>query len=298
MKNGLIREITSTFGSISRLRSRVLALLALSALFAALLAASACFQGTQRSLVLTSTTSTYDSGLLDHIIPPFEEKHNAHVRVISVGTGQALAIAARGDADVVLVHAPSLELQFVEEGNGIDRTYVMYNDFVVLGPPEDPARVSGLTTGPEVFRRIAESGSRFASRGDESGTHVKEKELWSEAGVESVESEDWYLSLGQGMGGTITTANELGAYTLTDRGTYLARRDLNLVIVSEGDEQLFNPYHVIMVNPEKYLQVQSELAESFIAFLVSPETQERIKDFRRDEFGLSLFNPVHLEQTP
>lgn len=285
-------------GIPANLWAQGIALLALAALLPTLLAASACFQGTQRSLVLTTTTSTYDSGLLDHIIPPFEEEHNAHVRVISVGTGQALAIAARGDADVVLVHAPSLELQFVEEGNGVDRTYVMYNDFVVLGPPEDPARVSGLTTGPEVFRRIAESGSRFASRGDESGTHVKEKELWSQAGVESVESEDWYLSLGQGMGGTITTANELGAYTLTDRGTYLARRDLNLVIVSEGDEQLFNPYHVIMVNPEKYLQVQSELAESFIAFLVSTETQERIKDFRRDEFGLSLFNPVHLEDAP
>lgn len=282
----------------ANLWARGLALLALAALLPTLLAGSSCFQGTQRSLVLTTTTSTYDSGLLDHIIPPFEEEHNAHVRVISVGTGQALAIAARGDADVVLVHAPSLELQFVEEGNGIDRTYVMYNDFVVLGPPDDPARVSGLTTGPEVFRRIAESGSRFASRGDESGTHVKEIELWSQAGVESVESEDWYLSLGQGMGGTITTANELGAYTLTDRGTYLARRDLNLVIVSEGDEQLFNPYHVIMVNPEKYLQVQSELAESFIAFLVSPETQERIKDFRRDEFGISLFNPANLEETP
>ena len=298
MKNGLIREITSTFGNIGRLRSRVLALLALSALFAALLAATACFQGAERSLVLTTTTSTYDSGLLDHIIPPFEDEHNAHVRVISVGTGQALAIAARGDADVVLVHAPSLELQFVEEGNGVDRTYVMYNDFVVLGPPHDPAQASGLTNASDAFRRIAATGSKFASRGDESGTHVKETEMWTEAGVESVEAEDWYLSLGQGMGGTLTTANELGAYTLTDRGTFLARKELNLVIVAEGDERLFNPYHVIMVNPDKYLQVQSELADAFIQFLISPETQQRIADFRRDEFGLSLFNPVHLEEMP
>ena len=273
-------------------------LLTLVALPAILLPATACFQGAERSLVLTTTTSTYDSGLLDHIIPPFEEEHNAHVRVISVGTGQALAIAARGDADVVLVHAPSLELQFVEEGNGVDRTYVMYNDFVVLGPPADPAQASGLSDGAEAFRRIAESGSRFASRGDESGTHVKEKEMWSEAGVESVESQDWYLSLGQGMGGTLTTANELGAYTLTDRGTFLARKELSLVIMAEGDERLFNPYHVIMVNPDKYIQVQSELADAFIQFLISPETQQRIADFRRDEFGLSLFNPVHLEESP
>ena len=287
-----------TFGYTGLFRARALALLALSALLATLLAATACFQSTERSLVLTTTTSTYDSGLLDHIIPPFEDEHNAHVRIISVGTGQALAIAARGDADVVLVHAPSLELQFVEEGNGIERTYVMYNDFIVLGPPHDPAQASGLSDASETLRRIAETGSRFASRGDESGTHVKEKEMWSDAGVESVESEDWYLSLGQGMGGTITTANELGAYTLTDRGTFLARKDLNLVIIAEGDERLFNPYHVIMVNPDKYIQVQTELAQAFIEFLISTETQERIKDFRRDEFGLSLFNPVHLEEAP
>ena len=287
-----------TFGYTGLFRARALALLALSALLATLLAATACFQSTERSLVLTTTTSTYDSGLLDHIIPPFEDEHNAHVRIISVGTGQALAIAARGDADVVLVHAPSLELQFVEEGNGIERTYVMYNDFIVLGPPHDPAQASGLSDASEALRRIAETGSRFASRGDESGTHVKEKEMWSDAGVESVESEDWYLSLGQGMGGTITTANELGAYTLTDRGTFLARKDLNLVIIAEGDERLFNPYHVIMVNPDKYIQVQSELAQAFIEFLISNKTQERIKDFRRDEFGLSLFNPVHLEEAP
>ena len=287
-----------TFGYTGPFRAWALALLALSALLATLLAATACFQSTERSLVLTTTTSTYDSGLLDHIIPPFEDEHNAHVRIISVGTGQALAIAARGDADVVLVHAPSLELQFVEEGNGIERTYVMYNDFIVLGPPHDPAQASGLSDASEALRRIAESEAKFASRGDESGTHVKEKEMWSDAGVESVESEDWYLSLGQGMGGTITTANELGAYTLTDRGTYLARKDLNLVIIAEGDERLFNPYHVIMVNPDKYIQVQTELAQAFIEFLISTETQERIKDFRRDEFGLSLFNPVHLEEAP
>ena len=274
-------------------RGRVAVLVALAA--AALLASMACFQDTSRSLVLTTTTSTYDSGLLDYIIPPFEEEYNANVRVISVGTGQALAIGARGDADVVLVHAPSLEEKFVADGNGVNRTYVMYNDFVILGPQEDPAGISGLDDGPEAFRRIAATGSIFASRGDESGTHIKEKELWVESGVGLPESEDWYLSLGQGMGGTLTTANELGAYTLTDRGTFLSRKNLNLEIMAEGDETLFNPYHIIIVNPEKYIQVQKELAEAFVDFLISRETQERIKEFRREEYGISLFSPVHLE---
>ena len=272
---------------------RVAVLAALVA--AALLVSMACFQDTSRSLVLTTTTSTYDSGLLDYIIPPFEEEYNANVRVISVGTGQALAIGARGDADVVLVHAPSLEEKFVADGNGVNRTYVMYNDFVILGPQEDPAGISGLEDGPEAFRRIAATGSIFASRGDESGTHIKEKELWVEAGVGIPESEDWYLSLGQGMGGTLTTANELGAYTLTDRGTFLSRKNLNLEILAEGDETLFNPYHIIIVNPEKYIQVQNELAEAFVEFLISRETQERIREFRREEYGISLFSPVHLE---
>ena len=276
-------------------RGRVAVFVTLVAVLVALLVSMACFQDTSRSLVLTTTTSTYDSGLLDYIIPPFEEEYNASVRVISVGTGQALAIGARGDADVVLVHAPSLEEKFVEDGNGVMRTYVMYNDFVILGPQEDPAGISGLDDGPEAFRRIAAMGSIFASRGDESGTHVKEKELWGEAGVGEPESEDWYLALGQGMGGTLTTANELGAYTLTDRGTFLSRKNLNLEILAQGDETLFNPYHIIIVNPEKYIQVQNELAEAFVEFLVSRETQERIKEFRREEYGLSLFNAVHVE---
>ncbi len=277
------------------IRAWGLALLVLAATLLAALAGGACFGDTSRSLVLTTTTSTYDSGLLDHIIPPFEEEHNARVRVISVGTGQALAIAARGDADVVFVHAPSLEEKFVADGNGVMRTYVMYNDFVILGPESDPAGISGLEDGPEAFRRIAAAGSTFASRGDESGTHVKEMDLWLEAGVGSPGSEDWYLSLGQGMGGTLTTANELGAYTLTDRGTFLSRKDLDLLVLAEGDETLFNPYHVMVVNPERYIQVQKELAEAFVEFLVSRETQERIGEFRREEYGLSLFNPVRLE---
>ena len=263
---------------------------------AILLVSTACFGNTERSLVLTTTTSTYDSGLLDYLIPPFEEEHNARVRVISVGTGQALAIGARGDADVVLVHAPTLEEEFVEDGYGVMRTYVMYNDFVILGPEDDPAGITGLEDGPAAFRRIADTASTFASRGDESGTHVKEKELWEESGVGDPKDEDWYLSLGQGMGGTLTTANELGAYTLTDRGTFLSRKNLNLLILADGDETLFNPYHVIIVNPDMHFEVQMELAEAFVSFLISEETQERIREFRREEYGLSLFNPVHLEE--
>ena len=275
-------------------RGRVAVLVALAA--AALLASMACFQDTSRSLVLTTTTSTYDSGLLDYIIPPFEEEYNANVRVISVGTGQALAIGARGDADVVLVHAPSLEEKFVADGNGVNRTYVMYNDFVILGPQEDPAGISGLDDGPEAFRRIAATGSIFASRGDESGTHIKEKELWGGVGggVAGVGGLVPVAGAGDGRH-TLTTANELGAYTLTDRGTFLSRKNLNLEIMAEGDETLFNPYHIIIVNPEKYIQVQKELAEAFVDFLISRETQERIKEFRREEYGISLFSPVHLE---
>ncbi|MCH9036432.1 MAG: substrate-binding domain-containing protein [Chloroflexi bacterium] len=266
-------------------------------LVAVVLLASACNLKPERSLILATTTSTYDSGLLDVIIPLFEEENNVKVRVIAVGTGQALALGARGDADVVLVHAPQKEEQFVADGFGVDRTYVMYNDFVVLGPPDDPAGIKGLGSVAEAFRRIAETRSTFASRGDESGTHTKEMRLWAEAGIDSPEDEDWYKSLGQGMGGTLTTANEMRAYTLSDRGTYLARTKLDLVVLTEGDEMLFNPYHVMIVNPEKFPNVQAELARLFVDFLLSEETRQAINEFGRDKYGQGLFTPVDVRST-
>lgn len=249
-----------------------------------------------RSLVLATTTSTYDSGLLDAILPAFEDEHNVKVRVIAVGTGQALALAARGDADVILVHAPDRELQFVEDGFGVDRKYVMYNDFVILGPEDDPAGIRGLNDVAEAFRRISATESTFVSRGDESGTHVKEVSLWEAAGISELAEEEWYLSVGQGMGGTLTTANEKGAYTLSDRGTFLSREELDLVVLTEGDEVLFNPYHVMMVNPETFPNVQTELAILFIEFLVKVETQRAIGEFGTDKFGQRLFTPVNLEE--
>ena len=261
----------------------------------ALLVGMACFQDTSRSLVLTTTTSTYDSGLLDYIIPPFEEEYNANVRVISVGTGQALAIGARGDADVVLVHAPSLEEKFVADGNGVNRTYVMYNDFVILGPQEDPAGISGLEGWAGSLQENSGYGVNIRVSGGRVGDARKGEGALGGVGGGGAGVGGLVPVLGQGMGGTLTTANELGAYTLTDRGTFLSRKNLNLEILAEGDETLFNPYHIIIVNPEKYIQVQNELAEAFVGFLISRETQERISEFRREEYGLSLFNPVHLE---
>ena len=254
-----------------------------------------CALSSKRSVKLVTTTSTYDSGLLDAIIPRFEEENNVKVAVIAVGTGQALALGSRGDADVVLVHAPELEQKFVDDGFGIDRRYIMYNDFVILGPGDDPADIRGLSSAAEAFWRIASSGSDFASRGDESGTHIKEKQIWDLAGIETPEGEDWYLSLGQGMGGTLTTANEKKAYTLSDRSTYLSRADLDLEVLVEGDEVLFNPYHAMRLNPERFPDTLAELGRLLIDYLVSPETQRVIGEFGKDKYGQALFTPVQLE---
>ncbi|MFQ5873231.1 MAG: substrate-binding domain-containing protein, partial [Dehalococcoidia bacterium] len=185
---------------------------------------------------------------------------------------------------------------FVADGLGIDRTYVMYNDFVVLGPTDDPAGIRGLTSAAEAFRRIADAGATFMSRGDESGTHIKERAVWTLAEMEPPEGEDWYLSLGQAMGGTLTAANEKKAYTLSDRGTYLSRPNMDLVVLVEGDDILFNPYHVMMVNPERFPDAQTELARLFIEYLVSPQTQQAIEEFGVEKYGESLFTPVQLEE--
>lgn len=242
-------------------------------------------------LILATTTSTENSGLLAYILPDFEAKYNARVEVIAVGTGQALKLGEDGNCDVVLVHARAQEDAFVAAGYGVNRKDVMYNDFVVIGPKDDPAGIKGLTDAAEAFKKIAEARARFISRGDGSGTHVKEKEVWGKAGV--TPEGDWYISAGQGMGAVLTMANELGAYTLADRGTYLARtlEGIDLIILVEGDPILFNPYGIIAVNPQRHPHVNFDLAMSFIHWFTSVPTQKMIGEFGRDKFGQPLFVP-------
>ncbi len=241
-------------------------------------------------LILATTTSTADSGLLDYLLPDFEAIYNVKVDVIAVGTGQALRLAEAGDADVVLVHAREKEDAFVEAGHGVNRQDVMYNDFIIIGPADDPAGIKGMKEAAQAFARIAETKSTFISRGDESGTHTKEKSIWAEAGIEP--EGEWYVSAGQGMGAVLTMANEQMAYTLADRGTYLARtlEGIELVILVEGDAILFNPYGVIAVNPELHPNVNYDLAMAFINWLTSVQVQLKISRFLHPS-GEALFHP-------
>ena len=238
-------------------------------------------------MLLATTTSTYDSGLLDFILPDFEEQTGATVEVVAVGTGAALELGRNGDADVVLVHARELEDAFVEAGYGTQRYDVMYNDFVIIGPEDDPAGIAGVEDAAAAFAAIAEAEAAFISRGDNSGTHNKELNIWESAEIEP--AGDWYQEAGQGMGAVLTIANELHAYTLTDRATYLARLEegLDLPILVEGDEALFNPYGVIPVNPEEHPTVNADLAQAFVAWLIAPETQDLIEAFEAN--GTQLF---------
>lgn len=242
-------------------------------------------------LVLATTTSTETSGLLAEIIPVFEEEHGVTVNVIAVGTGQALQLGEDGNADVLMVHARALEDAFMEAGHGVRREDLMYNDFVIVGPPDDPAGIEGMEDAAAAFAQIAEAEAPFVSRGDESGTHTKEKSIWEVAGIEP--EEEWYISAGQGMGAVLTMADEQTAYTLSDRATYLARtlEGTELVILVEGDPILFNPYGVIAVNPDKGEQINNELANTFIDWLISVRTQEMIGEFGVDQFGAPLFTP-------
>ncbi len=242
-------------------------------------------------LVLATTTSTNDSGLLEYTLPGFEQEFNTKIDVIAVGTGQALKLGEDGNADVVLVHARSSEDKFMDAGHGVRREDVMYNDFVVVGPEADPAGIKGMTNAADAFKKIAESKSIFLSRGDDSGTHVKEKAIWTAAGSEP--SGDWYQSTGLGMGDLLTMANEQLGYTLSDRATYLSRskKGLDLVILVEGDPTLFNPYGVIAVNPEKNPNIQAEMAQKFIDWIISVPTQEKIAEFGKADWGQSLFYP-------
>lgn len=246
----------------------------------------------QRSpVILSTTTSTQDSGLLDVLVPLFERQTGYTVKTIAVGTGQALALAARGEADVVLAHAPALEKKYVAEGKMLDRRLVMYNDFVIIGPPEDPAKIKGTKKAADAMKAIAASGSRFVSRGDNSGTHLLEKSLWRLAGVEPQGA--WYIEAGQGMGATLGIADDRKAYTLTDRGTFLAfQKRVRLPILLEGDKPLLNIYSVMKVDPGNGPRVNAAGGAAFADFMVSAEVQKVIKTFGVDKYGQPLFVPV------
>ena len=245
----------------------------------------------QERLRMSTTTSTENSGLLTVLLPPFEQKANVKVDVISVGTGKALELGKNGDVDVVLVHARAAEDKFVADGFGVNRRDVMYNDFIIVGPEEDPAKVKDTQNAVDAFKKIAEAQAPFISRGDNSGTHQKEKEIWAKAGMKP--EGKWYQESGQGMGEVLTMANEKRAYTLADRGTYLAYTSkVNLKVLNEGDAILYNPYGVIAVNPEKFPNVNYKKAMEFIEWITSPEGQKIIKEFGVDKFGQPLFFPL------
>jgi tungstate transport system substrate-binding protein len=244
-----------------------------------------------RNVILSTTTSTQDSGLLDVLVPLFEKRSVYSVKTISVGTGQSLALAAKGDADVALVHAPSLEKNYVGEGKLRNRRLVMYNDFIVIGPKDDPAKIAKLKSAGAALRAVEQAKAPFVSRGDNSGTHNLEKSLWKAAGIQP--SASWYIESGQGMGATLGIAQERNAYTVTDRGTYLAlQRRITLPILIEGDRVLLNIYSVIEVNPANSPRVNAAGGKAFADFMVSPEAQNLIKSFGVEKFGQPLFMPV------
>jgi len=243
-----------------------------------------------KDMILATTTSTQDSGLLDELIPVFQEETGYVMKVVAVGSGEAMKMGEQGNADVLLVHSPAAEVTFMEAGNGSERTLVMHNDFIIVGPEADPAEIKGTATAAEAFTKIAEAQAPFISRGDDSGTHKAELAIWKKAGI--TPEGDWYQESGQGMGATLKIASEKAAYTLSDRATYLANQDtLALSILVEGDLALLNIYHVITVNPEKYPNLNTEGAKAFAAFLVSEKGQELIGKFGVEKFGSPLFTP-------
>jgi tungstate transport system substrate-binding protein len=243
-----------------------------------------------KDVILSTTTSTVDSGLLDDLIPRFENKTGFRVKTIAVGTGQALAMGEKGEADVLLVHAPASEKKLVDAGVAINYQLVMHNDFIIVGPAADPAKIKGKTAA-DAFKAIDAGGAVFVSRGDDSGTHKKELSLWKAADVVPT-GKPWYQESGQGMGATLLMASEKAGYTLTDRATYLAQKaNVRLEILSEGDKPLLNIYHVMQVNPEKFSKVNAAGAKAFVEFMIAPETQKVIGEFGKDKYGTSLFFP-------
>jgi tungstate transport system substrate-binding protein len=273
-------------GDAMRVRRHAGALL--GALLAMAISATAV-AAAEKFITVASTTSTEQSGLFGHLLPLFTEKTGIAVRVVAQGTGQALKTASQGDADVVFVHDPASEKKFVEEGWGVKRVPVMYNDFVLVGPASDPAGIDGMTDAAAALAKIAAAKAAFASRGDDSGTHKAELRLWKAAGVEP-KGQDWYRETGSGMGPTLNTAAGLPAYALADRGTWLAfsnKQDLTVLV--EGDKRLFNQYGAILVNPARHPHVKAHWAQAFIDWLVSPEGQQAIADYKIE--GQQLFFP-------
>ncbi len=256
-----------------------------------LLSVAAPAKSADQFIVVQSTTSTQNSGLLDYMLPKFTAKTGIEVRVVAVGTGQAIKNAKNGDGDVLLVHAKPAELKFVKEGYGVKRYDVMYNDFVIVGPKADPAAIGGMKDAPAALKKIAESRSKFASRGDDSGTDKKEKSLWKDAGVDiKSASGKWYRETGSGMGATLNAAIGMQAYTLSDRATWIAFKNKgDFKVLVEGDPKLFNQYGVILVNPKKYPNVKAKAGRKFIDWITGPEGQAVIASYRVD--GQQLFHP-------
>jgi tungstate transport system substrate-binding protein len=245
-----------------------------------------------QEIILATTTSTRDSGLLDVLLPAFEKASGYTVKMVAVGSGQALAMGQAGNADVLLVHSPAAELTYMAGGYGISRTLVMHNDFLIVGPSDDPAKIKGMKSSLDAFKAIAATQSTFVSRGDASGTNAAELAIWKKAVITPTKTTAWYIQTGQGMGDTLNVTNQKGAYTLTDRATYLAlKANLQLDIMVEGDISLLNIYHVITVNPAKWPLVNLAGAQAFADWLVSPDTQTLIGKFGVDKYGQQLFYP-------
>ena len=258
---------------------------------AGLLALATAGCGGGKDIILATTTSTQDSGLLDVLLPAFKEDGDYKVKVIAVGSGEALAMADRGDADAVLAHAPSSEEELVDKGSVVNRQLVMHNDFVILGPADDPAGIKGMESATEALATIADQEAPFISRGDDSGTDKLEKSLWKKAELDPT-GQGWYEESGQGMGATLQIANQRGAYTVSDRGTYLAQSEnLEFEVLVEGDAVLLNVYHVMQVNPDQFDGVDAEGGRAFVEFMVSDAAQEIVRDFGVETFGQSLFIP-------
>ncbi len=255
------------------------------------LSSSLAAEKMEKNIILATTTSTQDSGLLDVLIPVFEKDTGYFVKTISVGSGQAMKMGEKGEADVLLVHSPEAEQAFMAQGFGINRMLVMHNDFIIVGPPADPAKIKGMKSTKDALKLIAQAGALFLSRGDNSGTHAKEKGLWKAAGIVP-EGQKWYQQTGLGMGQTLNVAAEKKGYTLTDRATYLAlKKNLGLEILIEGEPLLLNIYHVIELNPAKSPKINVTGGKAFAQFMVSKKTQEIISKFGVDKYGSPLFFP-------